>query len=218
MQISASVLSVEEENATQKFYNLEVANIDYFHIDVMDGKFVKNNTSKIMKDYALTLNHISQTPLDVHLMVEDIGYYINEYLDLNPDYITFHYEVNRNTEKILNTIKLIQQNGVKAGISLKPNTPVEEIFEFLPYVSLVLVMSVEPGAGGQEFMENSVEKIKKIKSYIIKNNLEVEIEVDGGINNFTVKKIRQAGADIAVVGNYLISSDNYKLAVNELKL
>lgn len=217
MQISASILSVEKERATQKFYNLEVADVNYFHIDVMDGKFVKNNTSEIMKDYALTLKHISQTPLDVHLMVEDLEYYINEYLDLNPDYITFHYEVNKNKDKILNTIKLIQQNGTRAGISIKPNTPVKEILEFLPYVSLVLVMSVEPGYGGQEFIENSLIKIKELRQYIDENNFNIELEVDGGINAETADLIKKAGADIAVVGSYLIKSDDYKKMVNELK-
>lgn len=217
MQISASILSVEKERATQKFYNLEVADVNYFHIDVMDGKFVKNNTSEIMKDYALTLKHISQTPLDVHLMVEDLEYYINEYLDLNPDYITFHYEVNKNKDKILNTIKLIQQNGTRAGISIKPNTPVKEILEFLPYVSLVLVMSVEPGYGGQEFIENSLIKIKELRQYIDENNFDIELEVDGGINAETADLIKKAGADIAVVGSYLIKSDDYKKVVNELK-
>ena len=217
MKISASILSIEKENATQKFYNLEVANIDYFHIDVMDGKFVKNDTSEIMKDYALTIKHISQTPLDVHLMVEDLDYYINEYLDLNPSYITFHYEVNMNKEQILKTIKLIKDNGVRAGISIKPNTEVKEILEFLPYLSLVLVMSAEPGEGGQEFMKSAVDKIKELREYIDKNNLEVDIEVDGGINDKTIELIKEAGADIAVVGTYLINSDDYSKEVENLK-
>ena len=217
MKVSASILSVENENATQKFYNLEVANIDYFHIDVMDGKFVKNDTSEIMKDYALTIKHISQTPLDVHLMVEDLDYYINEYLDLNPSYITFHYEVNMNKEQILKTIKLIKDNGVRAGISIKPNTEVKEILEFLPYLSLVLVMSVEPGEGGQEFMKSAIDKIKELREYIDKNNLEVDIEVDGGINDKTIELIKEAGADIAVVGTYLINSDDYSKEVENLK-
>ena len=217
MKISASILSVEKENATQKFYNLEVANIDYFHIDIMDGKFVKKNTSEIMKDYALTIKHISQTPLDVHLMVEDLDYYINEYLDLNPSYITFHYEVNMNKEQILKNIKLIKENGVRAGISIKPNTEVKEILEFLPYLSLVLVMSVEPGEGGQKFMDSAVDKIKELREYIDKNNLEVDIEVDGGINDKTVELIKEAGADIAVVGTYLINSSDYSKEVENLK-
>ena len=217
MKLSASILSVEKENATQKFYNLEVANIDYFHIDVMDGKFVKNDTSEIMKDYALTIKHISQTPLDVHLMVEDLEYYINEYLDLNPSYITFHYEVNMNKEQILKTIKFIKENGVRAGISIKPNTDVKEILEFLPYLSLVLVMSVEPGEGGQEFMKSAIDKIKELREYIDKNNLEVDIEVDGGINDKTIELIKEAGADIAVVGTYLINSDDYSKEVENLK-
>lgn len=217
MQISASILSLEKENITQKLYNLEVANVDYFHIDVMDGKFVKNNTSAVMEENALTLKHISQTLLDVHLMVEDIDYYINEYLDLKPKYITFHYEVDKNKEKIIEKIKYIQKYGSMAGISIKPNTEVKEILDILPYISLILVMSVEPGEGGQEFMESSIDKIKELREYIDKNNLEVQIEVDGGINNETIKLIKEAGADIAVVGSYLVKSDDYKETVKKLK-
>lgn len=217
MQISASILSIEKEKATQKFYNLEVSNVDYFHIDVMDGKFVKNDTSEIMKDYALTLKHISQTPLDVHLMVEDLKYYINEYLDLKPDYITFHYEVSKNKEQILNTINLIKENGVRVGLSIKPETDVKEILEYLPYISLVLVMSVEPGKGGQEFMDIALDKIKELRTYIDTNNLDVNIEVDGGINNKTIKQIQGVGADIAVVGSYLVNSTDYAKTVKELK-
>ena len=217
MKISASILSIEKENATQKFYNLEVANIDYFHIDVMDGKFVKRNTSELMKDYAMTIKHISQTPLDVHLMVEDLEYYINEYLDLKPQYITFHYEANMDKKEIFKRINLIKENGVRAGISIKPNTDVEEILEFLPYISLVLVMSVEPGEGGQEFILTTVNKIKKIREYIDENNLETDIEVDGGINNETASLIEKAGADIAVVGTYLVNSENYEKEVANLR-
>ena len=217
MQISASILSLEQDNITKKLYNLEVANIDYFHIDVMDGKFVKNNTSEVMKENSLIIKHISQTPLDVHLMVEDIDYYINEYLDLKPKYITFHYEVDKNKEKLIEKIKYIQKYGSMAGISIKPNTDIKEVLEILPYISLILVMSVEPGEGGQEFMENSIGKIKELREYIDKNNLEVQIEVDGGINSETIKLIKEAGADIAVVGSYLVKSDDYKETVRKLK-
>ena len=217
MQISASILSLEQDNITKKLYNLEVANIDYFHIDVMDGKFVKNNTSEVMKENSLIIKHISQTPLDVHLMVEDIDYYINEYLDLKPKYITFHYEVDKNKEKLIEKIKYIQKYGSMAGISIKPNTDIKEVLEILPYISLILVMSVEPGEGGQEFMANSIGKIKELREYIDKNNLEVQIEVDGGINNETIKLIKEARADIAVVGSYLVKSDDYKETVMKLK-
>lgn len=217
MQISASILSIQEEKATQNFYNLEVANVDFFHIDVMDGKFVKNDTTKKMKDYALTLKHISQTPLDVHLMVENIEYYIDEYIDLKPDYITFHYEVNKNKEQILNTIKMIQKNGIRAGLSIKPETDVKEILEYLPFVNLILVMSVEPGQGGQKFIKTSIDKVKELRKYIDKNSLEVEIEVDGGINDVTSKDIKEVGADIAVVGTYLVNSEDYAQTVKNLK-
>ena len=185
MQISASILSIEKERATQKFYNLEVANIDMFHIDIMDGKFVQNNTCEIMKDYAITISHISQTPLDIHLMVNDVDEFIEEYIDMKPEYITFHYEADKGN--ILNYIKKLKANGIKIGISVKPNTNIEEIYPYLDKINLVLVMSVEPGYGGQVFIPSTIDKIKKLKEYINTNELEIDIEVDGGINNNNIK-------------------------------
>ena len=147
-EIAASILSVEE-NATQVFYDLEVAGVDYFHIDVMDGEFVPRNTEEMMYEYASTLNQISNTPMDVHLMVTDVRGNIEKYAPLNPRIITFHYESCKSDEEVLEIISFIKDSGIKAGLSVKPGTEIEKVLKFLPKLHLVLVMTVEPGAGGQ---------------------------------------------------------------------
>ena len=143
-EISASILTVDKEDAISVFYNLETAKIDYFHIDVMDGKFVEKDNVDLMKDYALTISHISNIGLDVHIMVEDVEYFIDEYLDLEPDSITFHIEATKDEERTLNAIDEIKRAGSKVGISISPATPVEEIIPYLDKIHKVLVMTVVP--------------------------------------------------------------------------
>ena len=217
MEISTSILSVEEEKATRTFYDIEVAKTDYFHIDVMDGKFVKQDTSKLMKEYANTIHHISNLPLDVHLMVEKPTTWIEEYSLLEPNFITMHYESFRNKEELLSAIQLIKSYGIRAGISIKPETKVEEILAYLPIVSLVLVMTVEPGKGGQTLLANTIEKIRRLADYREKQELDYFIEADGGINLNTIEEIKQAGCDIAVVGTAIIQAENKKEMIQKLK-
>ena len=215
IEISASILSVQEEKSLKTFYNLETAGIDYFHIDVMDGKFVENNTEDIMKKYAMEIKHVSNIPLDVHLMVKSVRKYIDEYLELQPKIITIHYESGKNN--ILENIRYINKNNIKSGISIKPNTEIEEIYEILPYIHQVLIMTVEPGQGGQKLIESTLEKIKKLKQYIKEKDLEIDIEVDGGINLNNIEKIKRIGADIVVCGTALINSEDYKETVRKMK-
>ena len=215
IEISASILSVQEEKSLKTFYNLETAGIDYFHIDVMDGKFVENNTEDIMKKYVMEIKHVSNIPLDVHLMVKSVRKYIDEYLDLQPKIITIHYESGKNN--ILENIRYINENNIKSGISIKPNTEIEEIYEILPYIHQVLIMTVEPGQGGQKLIESTLEKIKKLKQYIKEKDLEIDIEVDGGINLNNIEKIKRIGADIVVCGTALINSEDYKETVRKMK-
>ena len=217
MEVSASILSVKKENCIQTFYNLEKSGIDYFHIDVMDGEFVKNNTTKIMTEYTEYLNTITNIPLDVHLMVKDVMAYVKSYLVFEPRSITMHYEAASSKEELLNWIQYIKEQNCKVGISIKPNTNVEEIFKFLPYIHTVLVMTVEPGEGGQKLIPETIEKVKKLKKYLQENNLEVEIEADGGINEDNAKVLKDAGCDIIVVGTSLIGSNDYKETVRRLK-
>ena len=217
VEISTSVLSVDEEKAITTFYNLEVAGTDYFHIDVMDGKFVKKDTTKKMLKYAEYIKHISNLPLDVHLMVEDVKAYVDSFISLEPDRITFHLEAIRKKEEIMQMIKYIKENGIKVSIAIKPNTKIEEIYPYLPYINMVLIMTVEPGEGGQVLIEGTINKINKIKQYINENNLETVIEADGGINPENINSLKNAGIDIAVVGTAIINSNNFKETMKKLK-
>ena len=162
MEISTSILGVKEENCMQVFYNLETAGTDYFHIDVMDGKFVKNNTVNLMTKYSEYLNNITNIPLDVHLMVSDIMSFIKSFMVFNPRNITIHYESAKNREELMNWIKYIKENNSKVGISIKPKTNIEEIYDILPYIHTVLIMTVEPGKGGQTLITDMLAKISAL--------------------------------------------------------
>ena len=218
MEISTSILGVKEENCMQVFYNLETAGTDYFHIDVMDGKFVKNNTVNLMTKYSEYLNNITNIPLDVHLMVSDVMSFIKSFMVFNPRNITIHYESAKNREELMNWIKYIKENNSKVGISIKPKTNIEEIYDILQYIHTVLIMTVEPGKGGQKLISETIQKIKDLKQYIVKNNLEVDIEADGGINLENVSLLKEAGCDIVVAGTCIIQSDNFKETIKKLKL
>ena len=217
VEISASLLSLKSENTIQTLYNLETAKIDYFHIDVMDGEFVENNTVSKMTQYCEYLSSISNLPLDVHLMVKDVPSYISSFLVFEPNIITFHLEAAKDKEQAMEWIKLIKENNVRVGISVKPDTKIEEVAEFLPFVHLVLVMTVEPGKGGQELVPKTVEKIRVLKKYVQDKQIEVDIEADGGINLETVAYVKEAGADIIVSGSAITNSDNYADVVEKLK-
>lgn len=217
VEISTSILSVEKERAIKTFYNIEVAHTDYFHIDVMDGKFVKNNTNELMEEYATIIKQISNIPLDVHLMVYDIKKHINQYIDLEPNIITFHIEALKSKKEVLEIINFIRENNTKVGIAISPKTDIKEIYEYIPYIHMILVMTVEPGYGGQKLIPETIEKVKKLKKHIEKENLEIDIEVDGGIDIETAEFAKEAGANILVAGSSIIKSDNYKETILELK-
>ena len=217
VEISTSVLNVEREKATQVFYNLETAHTDYFHIDVMDGKFVPNNTYELMKEYATTLKQISNIPLDIHFMTYFVKENIEQYIGLEPNIITFHIEAVESKEEAMEVIKYIKENNSRVGIAIKPNTPVEDIYEYLPYIHMVLVMTVEPGFGGQGLIPETIDKVKKVKEYIDENNLEIDIQVDGGINLKTAASVKEAGANVLVSGSAIVKSENYKETIESLK-
>jgi ribulose-phosphate 3-epimerase len=217
VEISASILDAKEDEAAKIFYNLEVAKIDYFHIDVMDGKFVEKNTVDKMNKYSNILKQITTLPLDVHLMVEDVETYIKLYSAIEPNMITFHLEAIKDKEKIHEMIKLVKDNNCKVGIAIKPATEVKEIYEFLPYINTVLVMTVEPGKGGQALIPETLRKVRILKEYLKQHNLDTYIEADGGINLDTIDEVKEAGVDIAVVGNGILKTENYKATVSKLK-
>ena len=217
VEVSASVLNVDNEKAIKTLYELETAKIDYFHIDVMDGKFVKNNTTEKMLEYSEYINSISNLPLDVHLMVEDVEQYIKSFSIFEPNIITFHLEAGKNRENILKLIKLVKENNARVGMSLKPATPIEEIYQFLPYIHLVLIMTVEPGLGGQTLIPETIEKVKKLRNYIDEKELEVDIPADGGINLQNIELLKEAGIDNVVIGSALIKAEDKNDMINKLK-
>ena len=217
VEISTSILSVEKGKEAETFLALEKAKTNYFHIDVMDGKFVEKDTYKKMFEYASYIKRISNLPLDVHLMVEDVETAIDEFSCLEPNIMTFHYEACKNKEEVNKYINIIKRYNSRVGISIKPETKVEEIFEFLPYIHNVLVMTVEPGKGGQTLLTDMVEKIKVLRKYIDENNLETNIEADGGINLTTAPKVKEAGADILVAGTAILVAKDYKVIIDELR-
>ena len=205
--ISASILSIKE-NIKQNVKLLDETTVDFLHLDIMDGKFVKNKTWDIEQIKDIVEN--TKKPKDIHLMVDDVKDYVCKFKILNPTYITFHIEVKQD---IMELIKYIKNLGIKVGISIKPNTNIEKILPYLPFIDLVLIMTVEPGYGGQKFIEDVIPKVEKLNE--LKNKFNFILEVDGGINNETISKVK---SDIYVVGSYIINSDNYQKQIDKLKI
>lgn len=206
--ISTSILGIKdklEKNIKKVIYS----KTDYIHIDIMDGKFVPNKTFDFEAlDNALNTNK----KLDIHLMVQNTLEYINEYKKLNPEFITIHYE----NKPFDDAIKLIKKNNIKVGLAVKPNTEITEIYNVLDKIDLVLIMSVEPGFGGQKFINSSLDKIKKFKKYIVDNNYNTLISVDGGINDETAKLAIDAGCDMLVCGSFITNSNDYDIQINKI--
>lgn len=208
MKVSASFLS--SKNPVVDLIKLNDTDVDYIHVDIMDGKFVPNKTMPYSE-----LKHIykyTSKRLDVHLMVENPKKYIPLYAELNTEYITFHVEID---EDIMECLEMIKKYSIKAGLSIKPNTKVSELIPYLPYIDMILVMSVEPGAGGQAFIETSEDKIKEVRSLLNSYNIPAVINVDGGINNETVNKCREC--DIVTAGSYIVKSDNFQEKISSLR-
>lgn len=217
VEISTSILSVKKGEEAKTFLELEKSKTDYFHIDVMDGKFVEKDTYNKMLEYASYIKRISNLPLDVHLMVSDIKPAIEDFLAVEPNIITFHYEACKNNDEVFEIIKFLKENNCKVGISVKPDTKIEKIYEFLPYVHLCLVMTVEPGKGGQTLISSMIDKIETLTKYVTEKNLDIDIEADGGINLKTSPSIKNAGANILVSGTAILLAKDYKIIIDELR-
>ena len=217
MEVSTSLLSVKKEDIILTIYNFEVAHTDYFHIDVMDGRFVEDDTSETMRIYCEYLNQVTNVPIDVHLMVTNIKEYVDSYSIFNPNIITFHYEACKDDTEVDKYIEQIKGRECKVGLAIKPNTDIEKIAKFLPKINLLLIMSVEPGKGGQKFIDRTVQKIKKAKTKIDELGLDTEIEADGGINLENSKEVKEAGATMLVSGTGIISSKDYSYTIKKLK-
>ena len=217
VEISTSLLSVEKENVIKTIYNLETAKTDYFHIDVMDGEFVKDNTIKKMLEYSNYLTNITNIPLDIHLMVKNVKECIDLFLPYNPSNITIHYESVNSKNELLELINYIKLNNSKVGISIKPNTDLEEILDIICNVNIILIMTVEPGQGGQKLIPETLNKIRKTANYVRENNLNIIVEADGGINLNNIQEVKNAGADIVVSGTGIINSNNYRETISIMK-
>ena len=209
--ISPSILGGSFSNMEKIITNLDQSEAEYIHFDVMDGDFVPNLTfgPKFISNLRKHTNKI----FDVHLMINRVNKFLDEYIKAGSDIITFHLEIEENLNEIINKIK---ENNIKAGIAIKPNTPWEEIKTYLNSIDQVIIMTVEPGFGGQSFMDNQIEKIKCIANYISENNLNVNIEIDGGINYETGRLCIDAGANILVAGSFLFNQDDLVKATNDL--
>ncbi len=209
--ISPSILGGSFLNMEKIIKSLDSSKAEYIHFDVMDGDFVPNLT--FGPQFISNLRLQTKKVFDVHLMINRVGRFLNDYIKAGSDIITFHLEIEENLH---NLIKEIKNNNVKVGIAIKPNTNWEILKEYLKEIDQVIVMTVEPGFGGQSFMHNQIEKIKSISDYIKEKNLKVNIEIDGGINNETGKLCLDAGAKILVAGSFLFNQENLTNATNEL--
>lgn len=209
-KISASLLSIRDK-LNETILEFNDLDIDYIHLDIMDNLFVPYNS--FTNDEIKLITTLTNKPLDVHLMVKDIDKYIYDYVILNTKYITIHYEALED----ISIIKKIKNFGIKCGISIKPNTNVEKIYDLLPLVDMVLIMSVEPGRGGQEFIPSALEKVKKLKNKIKNDNLDVIISIDGGINNIRAIECLNSGVDMLVIGSALVNSENKEELIKNIK-
>lgn len=209
--VSPSILSADFANLERDIKLVERNGADWIHVDVMDGHFVPNITIGI--PVVKSIKKVTTLPLDVHLMIENPEKYIEDFTNAGADILTFHYEAVKK-ENIKPLITNIKNLGVKAGLSIKPKTQPEEILEFLPDLDLVLVMTVEPGFGGQKFMADCAEKIKVIKQHATQN---LFIQVDGGINAETGEICTKYGANSLVAGSYIYKAENIKESISSLK-
>ena len=208
MKVSVSFLS--SDNIPKDLMRLEQTDADFIHVDIMDGHFVSKKTLPFRE-----MKHIgdfTSKRLDVHLMVVDPSKYIPLYAELNTEYITFHVEVNEDIEK---NLKMIKEYSIKCGLAIKPDTKISELIPYLPYLDLILVMSVEPGKGGQKFIEGTDKRIKEIRELLNSYNVPAIINVDGGINGDTVSLCRDA--DMVASGSYVVLSDDFQEKISSLR-
>ncbi|CDM69072.1 Ribulose-phosphate 3-epimerase [Clostridium bornimense] len=212
IKIAPSILSADFSRLGEEIELLDKSGADIIHIDVMDGHFVPNLTFGM--PVVKAIRKYTKLPFDVHLMIENPAMYVKDFIDAGADIITVHYESDRHIDR---TINLIKENGCKAGIVINPGTAVDAIKHLIPIVDMILIMSVNPGFGGQKFIEYSVEKIKEVRTIADKVNKDLMIEVDGGITTDNIGKVVAAGADVIVAGSAVFSGGKVKENIAALK-
>lgn len=210
--VSASILSADMLNLEKEIRRLEQNGVDMLHFDVMDGVFVNNITYGL--PILAAIRKITGMTLDVHLMITDPLRYVDRFADSGADIITFHLE---SCSDAAETVDAIKKCGVKASAAIKPGTPAEELYDYLPYLDMALVMTVEPGFGGQRFIPETVEKIRSVRKKTAELGLETDIQVDGGIDANTSATVKNAGANILVSGSFLFRSPDMAQAVMKMK-
>ena len=207
--ISPSILSSDFANLAREVGAIADGGADLAHVDVMDGNFVPNITIGV--PVVASLKKVSALPLDVHLMISDPLFYIPAFLKAGSDMITFHLESDSDVSK---TIDAIRSGGAKAGVALKPATPAEAVFPYLDRLDMVLVMTVEPGFGGQKYIEDSTERIRLVRAMLTEKGLDTDLEVDGGIHLDNVELVLQAGANVIVAGSAIFGANTEERAVS----
>ena len=211
-KISPSILSADFSRLGEEITAVEKAGADYIHIDVMDGHFVPNIT--VGPFIVKAAKKITKLPLDVHLMISEPDKYLDDFIDAGSSILTVHAEADVHLNR---TIAYIKEKGIKAGVSINPSTPLNVLDCILEFVDMVLIMSVNPGFGGQKFIDNSIQKIKDLRMIIGRNNYDIEINVDGGINVNNIEKIAAAGADVFVSGSGIYGTPDYKETIDRMK-
>jgi ribulose-phosphate 3-epimerase len=212
IKISPSILSADFSKLGEEIQSIEKAGADYIHIDVMDGSFVPNIT--IGNEVVKNLRKNTKIPFDVHLMINNPDNHIKAFADAGSDIITIHQEASIHLDR---SIELIKSFGKKAGVSIVPSTHEDVLDYVLEKLDLVLVMTVNPGFGGQKFLYSQLKKIENIRQKIEKSGKKIELEVDGGVNAETFKSVISAGADVLVSGSYIFGSENYSDAILKLR-
>ena len=210
--IAPSILSADFGRLTEEIRSIEAAGADWIHIDVMDGHFVSNITLGPMIVEAV--NQVSSLPLDVHLMIENPDKYIPDFIKAGADLVSVHAETCPHLNR---TIDMILTAGCRAGAVLNPATPLESLEWTLEYLDFVLLMSVNPGFGGQAFIPNTLEKIRRLKTMIAEYGKPIRIQIDGGVNKNTIKEIADAGADVFVAGSAIFGTDDYAETIQAFK-